>query len=144
MSRTLALALATLALAPRIALPQEDDDLERAIRRVASAWARGDATAIANRAARSGLSIDLSGGPAGPLGTRQATAALRDLLADHETLSLRAGIARIVGGAPPRAFAELAWLHRARGTTLPERATIFLAFIREPDGWRITEIRLLR
>jgi hypothetical protein len=49
-----------------------------------------------------------------------------------------------VGGQPARAFGEITWTTRARGTTIPERANLFVAFVREGDAWRITEIRLMR
>jgi hypothetical protein len=50
-----------------------------------------------------------------------------------------------VSGSPRRAFVELAWTIRARGTTIPERYKIFLALVNDDrDAWRITEIRLLK
>jgi hypothetical protein len=53
-------------------------------------------------------------------------------------------MSRTVGGTPTRAFGEISWTTRARGTTIPERATIFVAFVLEDERWRITEIRLIR
>lgn len=142
MKRRLTLLPVVLLLA--VAAPLHAQELERALDRFANAWAHGDAAAVAALAARSGLSIDVDGGPVGPLGARQAAAMLRRLFDEHETVLLRAGLAQVVGGAPPRAFGELAWLTRTRGTTIPERSTVFLALVHENDGWRITQIRLLR
>jgi hypothetical protein len=118
--------------------------LERVLDHFAAAWARGDAAGIAALVSRAGVSIDPGNGSVGPLGARQAAAMLRRIFDDRETTVVRAGTAQIVGGAPPRAFGEIAWAARSRGTTESENATVFLALIRERDGWRITQIRLLR
>jgi hypothetical protein len=118
-------------------------ELLRALERVTQAWARGDADALAAQAARSGLSLEVDGRQVGPLGSRQAAAALRRVFDERETVGLRPGQADIAVGSPQRAFVELAWFTRARGTTIPERATVFVALVREDGGWRVTEIRLL-
>lgn len=139
--RSLALAaVCLLALAARA----HAQDLDQVLDNFAAAWARGDAGAIARLAARNGLSIDLGGSPVGPLSPRQAAALLRRIFEDRETVVIRAGMAQVVGGDPPRAFGEVAWATRSRGTTIPERATVFLALVREDGHWRITQIRLLR
>ena len=48
----------------------------------------------------------------------------------------------MVGGQPPRAFGEVTWMMQPRGTTIPERVTVFVAWVLQKDRWRITEIRL--
>jgi hypothetical protein len=63
---------------------------------------------------------------------------------DRESVSATPRVGRAVGGQPARAFGEITWTTRARGTTIPERANLFVAFVREGDAWRITEIRLMR
>ena len=143
MRRVLALAAALLLAAAGSARAQ---DLEQVLDRFAAAWHRGDAVAIAGLVSRSGVSIDIGGqgGQVGPLGVRQAAAVLRRILDERETTVVRAGIAQVVGGSPPRAFGEVVWNARSRGTTENEKATIFLALVRERDGWRINQIRLLR
>lgn len=137
--------IAGLALA--VALPSaargQGDPLDRVLDRLADSWARADAGDIAALVAEPGLSLAVDGEPMGPLGTRQAAAALRRIFEERETVELDPGMERVVGGAPPRAFGELNWRHRARGTTIPERTVVFIGLIREDDGWRLTEIRLL-
>lgn len=118
--------------------------LPRELDRVAAAWHRGDASAIANLGARAGISLDVDGSSVGPLGPRQAAAVLRRIFEDRESIAVRAAQTRPVGGDPPRAFGELSWNMRTRGTTIPEQSKVFVAFVREGDRWRVTEIRLLR
>jgi hypothetical protein len=146
MSRTLhrlgpLLALLLLAAVPATAAGQE---LEQTLERVATAWHRADAGAITALAARAGITLDVDGTSVGPLGARQAGAVIRRVFEDRESVSARVNMARTVGGTPARAFGEVSWTHRARGTTIPQRATLFVAFVREDDRWRITEIRLMR
>jgi hypothetical protein len=135
------LTVMMLLHAPR---PAAGQTLEQTLDRVAAAWHRGDAAGITALAARAGIAIDLDGRSVGPLAPRQAAAAVRRVFEDRESVSVRTNMARTVGGEPARAFGEIAWTTRARGTTIPERATIFVAFVREGDRWRITEIRLIR
>lgn len=139
--RSLGLVVLLLVLAAGRASAQ---DLDQVLDRFAASWAKGDAGRIAQLVSRSGISIDIDGTPIGPLSQRQAAALLRRIFDDRETVVIRAGMAQVVGGAPPRAFGEVAWSVRSRGTTIPERATVFLALVREKDGWRITQIRILR
>lgn len=141
MKRALVLALGLLLAGAGGARAQ---DLEQVLDRFASAWARGDAAAIAGLVSRTGVNIDVGGGAVGPLLERQATAVLRRAFDDRETTVVRAGLAQVVGGSPPRAFGEIVWMARSRGTTESEHATIFLALVREREGWRINQIRLLR
>lgn len=124
--------------------PAAAQDLEQALARVASAWHRGDAHAITRLAASGGISLDVDGRAVGPLGPRQAAAVIRRVFEDRESVGARSNMTRSVGGSPARAFGEISWTTRARGTTIPERATLFVAFVREDDRWRITEIRLIR
>lgn len=141
MRRALAFAALLLLLAGARASAQE---LEQVLDRFAAAWARGDAGRVAALVSRGGVSIDVGGGAVGPLGERQAAALLRRAFDDRETSIVRAGIARVVGGNPPRAFGQIVWIARFRGTTENENATVFLALVHERDGWRINQIRLLR
>lgn len=119
-------------------------ELEQALNRVAAAWHRGDAASISALGARAGISLDIDGASVGPLGPRQAAAVLRRVFDERESVAAKSNMSREIGGAPARAFGEITWTARARGTTIPERATVFVAFVRDDDGWRITEIRLLR
>jgi hypothetical protein len=138
-----ALAFGALLLAAT-AVPAMAQNIDSALQRVALAWQRGQVSAITSMAARNGMTINVDGGSVGPLGNRQAAAALRRVFEDRESVSARPTMSRSLGGDPARAFGEITWTTRARGTTIPERATLFIAFVQEGSGWRITEIRLMR
>lgn len=140
--RTLALAFVMLVGAAATARAQ-DPELQQTLEQLARSWARGDAAGVAALVTRAGLSLHLDGAPVGPIGPRQAAAVLRSVFEQQETIRLRVASSRIVGGAPERAFGELTWLSHVRGTTIPLRATVFFALIREETGWRVTQIRLL-
>ena len=114
------------------------------INRFTDLWARGDATAIAELSSRDGVTLDFGGRMMGPLGLRQVAAMLRRLFDDRETLSVRMMTPQIVGGSPPRAFGEISWMMRSRGTTIPEKTSVFVALILQNDRWRITEIRFVQ
>jgi hypothetical protein len=125
------------------ATPVRAQGLEETMRRVASMWAGGDVRGITGQAATSGFALELDARASGPVGSRQAAAALRSLFEDRETVSVRPGVVRVVGGEPSRAFGEMQWITRTRGTTIPERRTVFVAFVQEGRGWRVTEIRVM-
>jgi ketosteroid isomerase-like protein len=118
--------------------------LEDAIDRFASLWARGDANAIAALAAHDGISLDLNGKPMGPLGARQVSALLRRLFDERETIAVRPMVTQMVGGDSARAFGEISWMMRSRGTTIPEKTSVFVALARVGNRWRITEIRFVQ
>lgn len=139
--RSLAL---TAAMLFALAAPASSQNIDAALQRVASAWQRGQVGTITGMSSRNGMMINVDGGSVGPLGARQAAAALRRVFEDRESVSARPTMSRSLGGDPARAFGEITWTTRARGTTIPESATLFVAFVQEGDGWRITEIRLMR
>lgn len=142
MRRALGLLL-VLALAPALAGRARAQELDQVLARFAAAWARGDAGGLAALVSRNGISIDVGGGEIGPLGQRQAAAVLRRLFDERETTAVQPRFAQVVGGAPTRAFGEIRWHARSRGTTESEGATVFLALVRENGGWRINQIRVL-
>jgi hypothetical protein len=137
----IAAVVGLLAFAPRAASGQE---LAPTIERVAAAWQRGDVGILTGLAARNGISLDVDGRSVGPLPARQAGAVLRRVFEERDNIGVRATMTRTVAGSPPSAFAEFAWSVKARGTTIPESARLFIAFVLEDERWRITEIRLLR
>lgn len=140
--RIVFVALALLLVAG--SRPAAAQELRPLLERVANALQRGDVGGIAALAANAGMSLDVDGRNVGPLGQRQTAAVLRRLFEDREAVTTRVSTIREVGGDPARAFGEITWSTRARGTTIPERATVFVALVREENGWRVTEIRLLR
>lgn len=135
-------AFATLCLA--FALPARGQDFREVVDQLTRAWQRGDFSMLGSHAAANGLSLDIEGRRIGPFASRQAATAIRRLFEDRETIQASLNMAREVSGEPRRAFAELTWVTRARGTTIPQRSTIVLTLQLERDRWRITEIRLVR
>jgi hypothetical protein len=109
---------------------------------IAMAFTQGQAKILVSLAARDGISIETREGQMGPLAPRQATAVLRALFGDRQTVSVRPGSTHVVGGSPARAFTEFTWVTRAPDTTQPERNTVVLELVREGNNWRITQIRL--
>jgi hypothetical protein len=140
--RTFLVAAVLLAAVAPSALHAQD--LDAVVNRVTSAWSRGDVSAIARLAANGGMSLDVDGVAVGPVAARQATAVLRRLFDAFETDAVQRGMTRTAGGSPQRAFSELAWTARVRGTSISQRRTVFVAYVREDDGWRISQIRLMR
>jgi hypothetical protein len=141
MIRRLLIVVALATATPAAAFAQ---DLRPAVDRLTRAWGRMDAAALASFASAQGVSLEIGGSRVGPLQPRQVAAALRDLFDDCETISAKAGMAKPVGGSPGTAFFEIAWTTRSRGTTEPQKSTVFLALVVEGDRWRVTEIRHIR
>jgi hypothetical protein len=123
-----------------VAHAQRLDDI---VLHVADAWSHRDARAVVALSARDGVSIETRDSRSGPLGTRQATAVLRKLFEERETVSIRPGMMQVVGGSPRRAFCEITWITRAPDTTELERVTIFVELMLADERWQITQIRLL-
>jgi len=119
-------------------------DLTEVLDQVAALWANNDAHGLARFAAKRGVSLDIDGRPMGPLGERQLAAVLRKLFDERETLQVRRMVSKIVGGNPTGGFGEINWIMRARGTTIPERTTVFVAFTLQDERWRITQIRFVQ
>jgi hypothetical protein len=119
-------------------------DVAPVVDRIAAAWSRGNASGVASFAARGGMAIEVDGERHGPLNARQATAVLRGLFENRETVSARTGMAKVLSGSPQRAFGELTWTLRVRGTTVPQRTTVFIGLALEDEAWRITEIRVMQ
>lgn len=124
--------------------PARAQDLDPLVERITEAWNQADAGAIASLASSQGVSLQIGGAQVGPVSARQVAAALRKLFESLETLEARAGIHREVAGSPRRAFIEVAWTTRPRGTTQPEQSKVFLGLTLEDEVWRVTEIRHLK
>ena len=137
----LAALLLLCALLPARARAQE---LSQFNQRLTLAWARNDAGSIAGFTVDRGVSVDLDGKPLGPLASRQVSALLRKLFDDGgETVSVTLTNTRQLPGNPQRAYVELIWTRRPRGTTIPERVRVFVGLVLQDTAWRITDIRLL-
>jgi hypothetical protein len=53
-------------------------------------------------------------------------------------------MAREIDGEPRRAYIELTWVTRPKGTSETDRSTVFFSFVIEDGQWRVTEIRHMR
>lgn len=142
--RRLVAALALSAL-PTVAVAQsENDGLQVAAHQIAQAWGRASVDGVVRHVASAGVSIDVADGPMGPLNERQASALLRQLFEEGETVAVQQRMLERVGGQPPRAFAAIVWTTRPRGTRLPVRRMVYFGLDRIDGFWRISEIRLIR
>lgn len=140
MRRALAILLLLLCATPAAAGAQP---LREFTQQLTLSWARNDAGGLANHGATGGIAMDVDGRAVGPLRSRQAAAMLRRLFDERETISVTLLSHKELPGSPRRAYLELVWVRRARGTTIPERNTVFVALVAQNESWRITEIRVL-
>lgn len=140
MKRTLPFALMLLALATAV----RAQDIKPEAQRLAAAWERADVNMLGNQAAKSGLSIDIGGERIGPVAGRLAATMLKRVFDERETMSASVGAAREMHGENRRAFVEITWVTRSRGTSIPDSTTVLLSLELESEQWRITEIRLMR
>jgi hypothetical protein len=139
------LPLVLLILArPAHAQQREAAPLEDFIAQVGRLWARGDAAALVRLAPADGrIVLDIGGESGGAVQARHASAALRALFAERESVALRPSRITVAGGEPLRGFGELAWVSRSRGITDPRPATLYIGAVWEDGGWRLSELRLL-
>ena len=136
--------VAGLALLAAPAGAQQTDDLTGLLDSLAELWSAGNAAGIASHGAATGLDLEVHGDALGSLRGRRAAAALRQLFAGQETVTVQRGSAARVVGAEDRAFGELIWEVRMPGAAVTEARKIFVALVREDDAWRVSEIRILR
>lgn len=126
-------------------LRAQSQPLEPFVAEVARLWARGDVGGLVGLAPADGrMHVDVGTAPGGMVSTRHATAALRSLFAERESVSVRPARVSFSGGRPPRGFGELAWTSRPRGVTTAERHAVYVGAVWEADGWRIRELRVMR
>lgn len=111
---------------------------------VATAWERGDVDAITALSAKQGIAFEVDGTHVGAVTGRQAGAVLRRVFDDTRTIRATTASAKLLPGSDVRAYGEIVWERRARGTTQAERINIFVALERATDGWHITEIRVMQ
>jgi hypothetical protein len=141
--------LSVVALLPLFALLaatrlHAQKNVNEFVSHVAKAWKESDATAIAAAADPRGITVDVDGKRVGSITPRQAAAVLRRVFEDRHTTRVTAGAVKHLPGNSARAYAEIMWERRARGTTQPERIKVFIAVAYTTDAWRITEIRLIQ
>jgi hypothetical protein len=136
---------ACLILAPTLLAAQSpaERSLARATAAVAEHWASGNVSGLASFAPRDGrVTVELDAA-SGAVQWRHASAALRSLFGDRETVSVQVEDAAVTEGDPGWGFGQLSWTSRVRGTREAQRHTVFIGFSWEGGAWRIREIRLL-
>lgn len=136
-------ALVVLAVLAAPAAGQEADDLGRFLDSLTTLWLRGDASGLVRMGTGSGLDLEIHGEPVGPLSGRRAVAELRHMFNGRQTVAIRPGTPSRVVGSDDRAFVELTWEVRPRGAPVTESNVVFVGFVRERSGWKVSQIRIL-
>jgi len=143
--RFLLALVATLALVtPAPAQTGADLPLEDFVQHVASLWASGDVSSLVDLIPADNRVLLDTGSGSETANARHASAALRALFAERETLGARAVRVTVSSSRPPRGFGELAWAFRDRGAPGEQARSVYVAALREERGWRISELRIMR
>lgn len=142
--RRAAAALAAAALASGLAAQEPTPPLEDVAVAIAAYWAEGDAAGLASVVDDAGAGLHLEGERHPALAPRQVRATLEDLFGERRGGSVVVEHTERVGGAPPRAWAELRWTTVTAGTADPLSYRVFVGFVEAGGRWRIDEIRVLR
>ena len=136
--------LAAGLLLPADAAAQADaDELRSAAAAVAPAWRSGDADALAGRLRPDGVRLHLPGRSHPALSVRLARAALAELHGSLGSGAVEVRQVRLLGGDPPRGFADLAWNPVAEGTREPVPHTVFVGLEHGDGAWWVVEIRVM-
>lgn len=91
-----------------------------------------------------GLALHLGGEVHPALGIRQTRAALQDFLKETGEGTARPVRSEILGGEQPRGLVELGWTPAPGSLPAPAGYSVFIGLQRRSDGWRATEIRIIR
>ena len=139
--RRVALILAVLL--PALPRGAEAQDVDQVVARFVQAWGARDTGALQSLLASS-VHLEVEGQDYLGVPPRQAAASVDRLLRRFDPR--RPSVMRHgdLGEADGRGFAELSWSPTAAGTSQPADFVIFLGLRRSEDGWRITELRILR
>jgi hypothetical protein len=139
--RVLAMAGAVLLTAPLAAEAQAS--LETVASSFARHWATGDLEQLTPSFLPDGIRVEMGGKASGVVSVRQAAAGLKGLHAEHDTRSARVDRVTEVGGSPRRGFAEIAWSAAPSGTSEYREYVLFVGFLMEDEGWRVSEVRVI-
>jgi hypothetical protein len=139
--------LAALCLASASPLRAQDAvvdvPLQEFVQQVAKLWQAGNVDMLVELfPAEDQLTLDTGSGIE-TANSRHAAAALRALFAQRESVGTRAVRVTLASPSPPRGFGELTWTFRIRGAPGQESRSVYVATVREPRGWRITELRIM-
>lgn len=142
MRRLLLVGVALAAFASPVAA-QETRDLGRFLDHLTALWRSGDAVGLVEIGAGQGLDLEVRGDAMGPLAGRRAVAELRHLFNAQRTVAVRSGTPSRVIGTDDQAFVELIWEIRPEGTPVSESTIVFVGFVLEEAGWKVSQIRIL-
>lgn len=136
------LVLATGLLGLPVAAVAQSATAEELVERVARVWAGTDEGALGGALDPAGVMISLQGGRE-RMEHGRALAALQELRAGRVGTDVRIVHWEEVGGTPAQGYAELEWESIVDGTSEPTRRTVYVGFIRRPEGWWVAEVRIL-
>ena len=117
--------------------------LEEAASTFARRWAAGEVSSLEGSLSRTGVRLQWEARQVGSLDRRHAGASIREYLGSREGVAARVTQVEEVGGDPPMGYAEIRWESRIQGTSDVLARTVFVAFVSEDGGWRVTELRVL-
>ena len=140
------LALLWLLAAPAAPAAVVDPGLAATERLVADAFNRADADRLAatlSPKSKTYVACGALGVGDGYYGTDQMRILLRRLFRDRETIRFKALPPPMTPRPDGTAVAMVAWTYRDAGSPRAD-ARLALSFAREPEGWRLREIRDLR
>jgi len=148
MNTPLRLVCATpfIALFVALGLPSSallGQSLSGAASAFADRWRAGEVSMLTESFSRGGVRLQWETRQLGSLDAGRAVASIREYLGNRE--SVATGVVRVeeVGGDPPKGYAEIRWESRMRGTSDVLARTLFVAFVSEEGGWRVTELRVM-
>lgn len=117
--------------------------LEQFVRRVAHLWDAKDVDALVDLVSETDQMVLDTGRGMESVSVRHASAALRSLFSDRESVSVRPVRATLSGGQPQRGYGELVWSYRGRGAQSAQARSVYVGAVWNGRSWRITELRIL-
>ena len=139
----LALALSLFAAGP-LGAQRAPAPLDGFIREVAYLWSGSDARGLAELMPGEARVLLDTGNGTEPVEARHAAAALRALFSERQGLSVRPARITVSGTRPPRGFGLLTWSFRSRSSPGAETGEVYVGAVWSDEGWRISELRLMR
>lgn len=118
--------------------------LDGFIKEVAYLWGGSDARGLAALMPEEARVLLDTGEGMETVEGRHAAAALRSLFSDRQSLSVRPVRITVAGTRPSRGFGVLAWAFRGRGAPAGQTSSVYVGAVWTDEGWRISELRLMR
>lgn len=117
--------------------------LEEAASVFAERWRAVEIASLEESLSRGGVRLQWEARQVGSLDPAHAKASIQEYLTSREGVGVSVTRFEEVGGDPPKGYAEIRWESRIRGTSEVLVRTVFVAFVSEDGGWRVTELRVL-